>query len=120
LLWVPVLILITALFALGIGLGGSALGTFRRDIVFVIPFALQFLMLATPIIYPLSKVPQQFQALVSLNPMVGVVEGFRSVVLHGATPDLGLLAVSLTVTALVWLISWPFFRFTSGYYADAL
>ena len=120
LLWLPVLILNAALLALGLGLGSASFGTFRRDIIFAIPFVLQFLMLATPIIYPLSKVPAHLHTLVALNPMVGVIEGFRAVIIHGAAPDLYLLSISFAVTGLIWLVTWPLFRFVSGYYADAL
>lgn len=120
LLWWPVLVLLTALLALGVGLGVAALGTFKRDIIFAVPFVMQFWLLATPIMYPLGKVPPKWHFLYSLNPMVGLVEGFRSVMVKGLSPDLGLLSISLLGIVLVWLCAWPLFRYLSQYFADVL
>ena len=120
LLWLPILVLIAALSAMGVGLGAAALGTFKRDIIFAIPFLLQFLMLATPIMYPLSKVPERWLFLYSLNPMAGIIEGFRRVVVMGMAPDLGLLSMSLAGTVMIWLVAYPLFRYMSQYFADVL
>jgi lipopolysaccharide transport system permease protein len=120
LLWWPVLVMMTTLLALGIGLGVAALGTFKRDIIFAVPFVMQFWLLATPILYPLGKVPEKWHLLYTLNPMVGLVEGFRSVMIKGLPPDLGLLSISLLGIVLVWLGAWPLFRYLSQYFADVL
>jgi lipopolysaccharide transport system permease protein len=119
-LFVPVLILLSFLFALGLGLGISAVGTYRQDVVLIIPVGMQLWMLATPIMYPLSRVPERWRYLYDLNPMVGIIEGFRSVLLRGAMPDLGLLACSCLGILVVWVIAWPLFRFFSQYFADVL
>jgi lipopolysaccharide transport system permease protein len=120
LLWVPVLLLLTVLMTLSFGMGLSAVGTYKLDILFGIPFIMQFWMLATPVMYPLSQVPQRWQSLYSLNPMVGIIEGFRAAIVKGVTPDLGLLGISLAVTMLVWIVAWPMFRHLSQYFADVL
>ncbi len=120
LLWLPVLVLLTALLALGLGLGIAALGTYKRDIIFAVPFLMQFWLLATPIMYPLGKVPERWQYFYTLNPMVGIVEGFRSIMVKGMSPDLGLLGVSLVGIVVVWLVAWPLFRYMSQYFADVL
>lgn len=120
LLWLPVLVLLTALLALGVGMAVAALGTYKRDIIFGLPFLMQFWLLATPTMYPLSEVPQRWQFVYRLNPMVGIIEGFRRVMVKGMFPDLGLLAVSLLGIVAVWLVAWPLFRYMSQYFADVL
>ena len=120
LLWLPVLVLLTALLALGGGLIIAAVGTYKRDIVFGIPFLVQLWLLATPILYPLDRVPARLHSLYVLNPMVGVIEGFRNVLLYNAGPDVRLLGISFLVIAAVWLVAWPLFRSASQYFADVL
>lgn len=120
LLWLPVLVLLAAMLALGLGFGVAALGTYRHDITFALPFLMQLWMLATPIMYPISQVPERWQLLYSLNPMVGIIEGFRQVLVKGMAPDPGLLTVSLLGIALVWFVAWPLFRYMSQYFADVL
>ncbi|MBF0611227.1 MAG: ABC transporter permease [Magnetococcales bacterium] len=118
--WVVPLLLLTALLALGLGLLVAALGAFRRDVVLAAPFAMQFLLLATPVLYALEQIPEQWHTLVALNPMTGIVEGFRRVVVLNLPPDGQLLLASLTITCLVWLVAWPLFRFLSRYFSDSL
>jgi lipopolysaccharide transport system permease protein len=119
-LWTPVLVLLAGLLAFGIGLAVAAVGTYKHDIVFAIPFLLQFWLLATPVMYPLSKVPERWRVLYSLNPLVGIIEGFRTAVVKGTAPDLELLLISFIGMAVAWVIAWPLFRYTSQYFADVL
>ncbi len=120
LLWLPVLVILTTLLALGLGLGVAAIGTFKRDTAFALPFVMQFWLLLTPTMYPLSNVPQRMQFIYRLNPMVGIIEGFRDVIVKGVAPDLHLLAISLIGIVVVWVVTWPFFRSVSRYFADVL
>lgn len=120
LLWLPVLMFLVSALAMGIGFGVAAVGTYKRDIVFGMPFLLQFWLLATPIMYTLEKVPDKWQFLYRLNPMVGIVEGFRSVLVHGTAPDGGLLMISFAGVAVVWAVTWPLFRYVGQYFADVL
>lgn len=120
LLWLPLLLLLTALFALGMGLGVAALGTFKRDVIFAVPFLMQFWLFASPVMYPMGQVPAAWQGLYALNPMVGILEGFRRVLVLGAPPPWELLGFSLLGVALVWLVTWPLFRGVSQYFADVL
>lgn len=120
LLWLPLLVVLVGLFGLAVGMFLAALGVYRRDFLQINGFFLQLWMYLTPIIYPLEQVPERWQALYKLNPMVGLLEGFRSVLARGQSPDLGLLAWSLPGIALALLVAWPLFRFTSRYFADAL
>jgi lipopolysaccharide transport system permease protein len=120
LVWLPVMVVITATLAMGVGLGVAALGTYRHDVIFAIPFVLQLWLLASPIMYPLGTVPEGWRSLYQLNPMVGIIDGFRNVVLQGVAPDPVLITVSALGTAVVWLLAWPLFRYTSQYFADVV
>lgn len=120
LLWVPVLVLLTSALAFGIGMFISALGCFRQDFIFAASFGLQLWLYATPVIYPVSSVPHTWQWSYRLNPMVGIIEGFRNVLIKNMPPDPSLLALSLLVTACVLVLAWPMFRKCATYFADVL
>jgi len=78
LLMLPALILLTTLLAIGVGMYTSALNVKYRDIRYALPFAIQLLMFATPIIYPVSLVPERWRWAFNLNPLTGIIEGFRA------------------------------------------
>ncbi|MDM8515631.1 ABC transporter permease [Desulfobacterales bacterium HSG16] len=120
LLWVPVLMVLTASLALGIGLGASALGTYKQDISMVLPFVMQFWILATPIMYPLSKVPLSWLPYYRLNPMVGLIDAYRNVLIKAIPPDLTLLLISVVELILIWAVALTLFRKMSRYFADVL
>ncbi|MBF0144029.1 MAG: ABC transporter permease [Magnetococcales bacterium] len=120
LLWIPLLVLMTVFLALGMGLGLAAVGTYKHDVIYGIPFLMQFWLLASPVMYPASEVPEQWRSFFDLNPMAGIIEGFRNVLIRGTAPDTEMLLVSLTVTLLVWGLAWPLFRSVSQYFADVL
>lgn len=118
LLWLPVLVLLTAALAFGIGMLIASLGTFKRDFVFATPFLMQFWLYATPVIYPLSSVPDRWRTLYMLNPMVGLIEGFRNVLLLASPPPMEALGWSAVTTVLILAIVWPIFQWLSQYFAD--
>ena len=82
----PFFLLLALLTALGVGLWLSALNVQYRDVRYAIPFLIQFWMFASPVAYPASMVPEQWQALYGLNPMAGVIEGFRWALLGTPPP----------------------------------
>ena len=84
--WLPALLLLAVLTALGVGLWLSALNAMYRDVRYVLPFLVQFWMFASPVAYPSSLVPAKWRWLYGLNPMAGVIEGFRWA-LTGARAD---------------------------------
>jgi lipopolysaccharide transport system permease protein len=97
-LWLPLVMLVAILLATGLSIWLGALVARFRDLRHVVPFAVQIWMFATPIVYPLSFVPARWRALVSLNPMTGVVEAFRAAVFgrpFAAAPLLIAIAMSL-------------------------
>ncbi len=106
--WVPFLLLLVVGTALGIGLWCSALNVRFRDVRYAIPFVTQFWLFATPIAYPSSLLGEPWRTLYGVNPMVGVVEGFRWALLGTQTAPLGLLLLS-TVTAIVTVVTGAFF-----------
>ena len=92
-LWLPLLLLLAVMTALGVGLWASALNALYRDVRYVIPFLVQFWMLASPVAYPSALVPQRWRWLYGLNPMAGVIDGFRwAMTGHGQPPGILLLA----------------------------
>jgi lipopolysaccharide transport system permease protein len=82
-LMMPILVLLTAILALGVGMWLSALHVRYRDIRYLIPFLIQFWMFATPVIYPASLLPERYRMLYFLNPMSGLIEAYRVALLGG-------------------------------------
>ena len=117
-LWLPAFLLLTLVSSLGVSLWLSALNVGYRDIKYVIPFLTQIWMFATPIAYPSSLVRGTWQTIYGLNPMVGVVEGFRWALL-GTDTKPGLMIAVSTVAALLLLVSGAFyFRRMDRTFAD--
>jgi len=101
-IWLPAFCLLAVLTALGVGLWLSALNALYRDVRYVVPFLVQFWMFASPVVYPSSLVPAKWRWLYGLNPMVGVIEGFRwSLTGNGQPPSIILAASSAAVVLLV-------------------
>jgi lipopolysaccharide transport system permease protein len=123
-LLLPALVVLASATALGFGLWLSALNVRYRDINYIIPFLLQIWMYATPVVYGSSLVGDRFRLLMGLNPMTGVVEGFRLAllgnVMSGARMSVPLLAVSASITALVLVSGALFFRYTERSFADII
>jgi lipopolysaccharide transport system permease protein len=104
---VPLLVALTSALALGVGLWLSALIVRFRDVRQMIGLFIQLWMFATPVVYPVTIVPEKYRWLVALNPMVGTIEGFRSALLGG---PLDILAVTFsTVVAGLALVSGAFY-----------
>lgn len=107
-LWLPFFLALACIASLGVGLWLSALNVQFRDVRYVIPFLMQLWMFATPIAYPSSLLSEPLRTLYGLNPMVGVVEGFRWVLLGTATSPGPMVLVS-AVASLVVLITGAFY-----------
>ncbi len=116
---VPLLLSIAFLFALGAGLWLSAINVRYRDVGNILPFMMQLWMFATPIIYPTSMVPEQYRWILALNPLTGVINGFRSVLL-GSRWDLQGLITSLVVTGVVLITGALYFRRVEKSFADSV
>jgi lipopolysaccharide transport system permease protein len=120
LLWLPLLIVVMSTTAFAVGILLAGLGTFRKDFIFATPFLTQAWLFVTPVIYPLSTVPEKWQSLYILNPMVGIIEGFRNVLLKSAAPPWEPMATAVVITTVLLAVAWPLFRKLSAYFADVL
>ena len=119
-LYMPLFLLLTVLTALALGLWSSALHVQYRDVHHIINFSTQFLMFATPIFYPASLVPDQWRLLYGLNPMVGVVEGFRWALLgRGAALDASVF-ISIPIIFLLLVSGLLYFNRVEKTFADHL
>lgn len=119
LLAAPLIMAGVTLCALGIGIGLSALTATYRDFRFVVPFLLQFWMFATPVVYPVSLVPEPWRWLMLLNPMAGLVEGFRSAFL-GHPFDWPSIALSLILSLGLFVVGAWYFERVERRFADIL
>ena len=114
---VPFLVLLTTAAALGVGLVLAAVTVTYRDFRYVVPFMIQSWMYVSPVIYPVSVVPPQWQWALAINPMVGVIDGFRSALL-GLPWNLTTLTVSTLSAFLMLTYGLFYFRKTERRFAD--
>jgi lipopolysaccharide transport system permease protein len=113
----PVVVLLTTLLALGTGMWLSALNVKYRDVRFALPFLVQLWMFVSPVIYPASILPPKFRWLLLLNPMTGIIEGYRSS-LFGLPVNWIALAVSAAITLFLLLYASFSFRRMEKTFAD--
>jgi lipopolysaccharide transport system permease protein len=119
-LWLPLLILLAFVTALGVGLWLSALNVQFRDVGYVVPFLTQFWLFSTPIAYPSSLLSEPWRTFYSINPMVGVVEGFRWALLGTITAPGPMLIVSTCAALLVLATGAFYFRRMERTFADVV
>jgi lipopolysaccharide transport system permease protein len=120
LLALPLFLTLAILTALAVGLWSSALNVRYRDVGSIIPFVAQIWMYASPVAYPVSMVPEKWRLLYSLNPMVGVIEGFRWALLGKACPDLMMMAVSSATVVALLLGGIVYFKRMEQSFADEI
>lgn len=111
-------ILLALVTSLGVGLWLSAWNLHYRDVRYFIPFLTQFWMLATPIAYPLSEIPAEWQTLYSLNPMVAVAEGFRWALAGGPSVETFALVSSISISLILLVTGLFYFRRMERTFAD--
>ena len=114
----PLFLLLAILTALAVGLWLSALNVRYRDVGHAIPFLTQVWMFASPVAYPISVVPEKWRLLYSLNPMVGVIEGFRWALLGKESPDFGVIVISAVMVLVLLLPGIVYFKHTERTFAD--
>ena len=114
----PLFLLLAVVTALSVGLWLSALNVKYRDVRYTIPFLTQFWMFATPVAYPASLVPEKWRALYGLNPMAGVVEGFRWALLGKSHAPGPLLWVSVAAVVVLLIGGLRYFKKTESTFAD--
>ena len=106
--------------AIGIILILSPLNVFFRDIGLLLPLIIQVWMYATPIIYPMSLVPERFRLFYALNPMAGIIDAYRKLVLHGAPPELTSLLIAAAVSCVTLVAGLRYFKSVEFRIADVL
>jgi lipopolysaccharide transport system permease protein len=116
----PVFLAMGVAAAIGVGVWLTALDVQYRDIRYAIPFLMQVWLFATPVVYPTSIVPVEYQALYGLNPMAGVVAGFRWSLLGGVPPSAPLLVVSAATAAALLATGLFYFRRVERRFADVV
>lgn len=115
----PLFVAMTVAVALGIGFWLSALNVQYRDVRYALPFVTQFWLFASPVVYPASLVPEAWRWLYGLNPMAGVIEGFRWSLL-GTNASPSLIVVSATVAAILLVTGLYYFRRVERTFADVV
>ena len=118
LLLTPIFVAQTVLLVMGAGMLLAAMNVRYRDVKYTIPFLTQIGLFVTPIIYPVSFLPHRFQGWLALNPMTGVIQGFRACLFGGGTFDWDVMGASWIVTLLLLLIGSLHFRSTERVFAD--
>lgn len=122
--WRFVFILPLALFALltvlGLGIWFAALNVRYRDVIYTVPFLIQALMFASPIGYPSSLIPSSVRALYGLNPLTGLIEGFRWAAVGASTEPYSQVAISFAVTVVLLAGGLVYFNRTEGSFADVI
>lgn len=120
LLFVPAIFGLQLALTLGIALLFSALNVRYRDVRHALPLVIQIWMFVTPIIYPMSVVPERYRLLYLANPMAGIIDSYRKAVLHGAPPDWSALGIGAGVSAALLVFSWRYFRRAEQTFADII
>ena len=116
----PLLLIMALATALAVGIWMAALNVEYRDVRYVLPFVTQFWLFATPVAYPASLVPQRWRLLYGINPMTGVIEGFRWSLLGGGNAPGMLVAVSGTIVVLLLIGGLYYFRSVERTFADVV
>ena len=117
----PVLGLLLGLLAAAVALAFAGLNVYYRDFRYVLPFALQLWLFASPVAYPLEVVPVRWRGVyVTVNPAAGVLDAFRRVLALGELPDLRLIIVSLAATLVLLLAAYRLFKTLEPHFADVV
>ena len=113
----PIILVLTC-FSLAVSFFFSATQVRFRDIGVAVPLLLQIWLFATPVVYPLSAVPEHWRTLYSLNPMVGLIESFRQVIVMGNAPDTKSLVTSAAISVVLLVASYIYFKLVEATMAD--
>jgi lipopolysaccharide transport system permease protein len=116
----PVFLLLALMTALAVGIVSSAINVRYRDVGHTIPFFIQIWMFASPIVYPVSMVPEKWRFLYSLNPMAGVIEGFRWALLGKQSPEFQVILISAAAVLLLLAYGLFYFNRVERLFADVI
>jgi len=116
----PLFLLLALVTSLAVTFWLSALNVVYRDVSHTIPFLTQIWMFASPVAYPVSLVPEKWRLFYSLNPMVGVIEGFRWALLGKESPDFGVMVLSTAVVLVIFISGIVYFKHMERTFADII
>ena len=119
-LWLPVLIALTIMLGWTVGIGVAAFTIYRRDLLHGIQHIMQVWLILTPVIYGAKALESDLQLVYTLNPAVGIIDGFRKVLVFGQSPDAALLLTSLLLICLGAALAYPLYELMSRYFADVI
>jgi lipopolysaccharide transport system permease protein len=119
-IFIPLFLLLLLLFTVGVTLATSAINVFYRDVNPVVQIGLQLWLYLTPVAYPLSAVPEKYRLFFLLNPLTGVVEGLRAVLVFGREPEWSVVAISAGFITAIFIASLVLFKSTDKYFADVI
>ena len=119
-LFLPLLLLLMMLTASGVGMFLAAVNAKYRDVRYTITFLVQFWMFASPVVYPASIIPAKYHLIYAINPMAGVIEGFRSALLGTVAFPTDMLLVSTVVSVILLIFGALYFRRTERYFAAVI
>ena len=119
-LLVPLFLLLLLLFTLGVTFTTSAMNVFYRDVSPVVQIGLQLWLYLTPVAYPLSAVPERYRPFFLANPLTGVVEGLRAVLVFGREPEWPVVGISAAMIVAIFAGSIVLFKKTDKYFADVI
>ncbi|MBI5408613.1 MAG: ABC transporter permease [Nitrospirae bacterium] len=114
------LLLIQTLLILAVSLFASAFNVYYRDVKYALPFVIQLWMYLSPVIYPVSSVPERLRSIYMLNPMASVIDGYRRTLLLGRPPDFYYLGLAAVVTLIMLLLSYKYFKSVETSFADRI
>ena len=117
---VPVFLFLLVLFTLGFTMATSASNVFYRDVSPVVQIALQLWLYLTPVAYPLSVVDERYRPWFLLNPLTGVVEGLRAVLVFGREPEWSVVGISAAIIVMIFVVALVLFKKTDKYFADVI
>jgi len=115
----PMVVVIQLMLVLGVGLIGAALNVFYRDIRHVVGLGLQIWLYASPVIYPVGRVPESLRTFYFLNPMAGIIESYRDILLHQRMPGAYLLA-SMAIAVAIMALGYVLFKRLELQFADVV
>jgi lipopolysaccharide transport system permease protein len=119
-LWVPVILSVQILLTIGVTLLAAALVVFYRDVRFIVPLGVQVWLFATPVIYSTSLIPDPLRPYYMLNPMAGLIDSYRQVLLFGQQPSLIYLGLSCLVAILMYLVGYRLFKRLEKSFPDVI
>lgn len=120
LLAVPVIVVVQVMFTMGLVLLSSALYVLKRDLGSLLPLILQIWMFVSPVVYPVSLIPERYRTLYMLNPMASIMEAYRSAMLFGTLPSPATLAPALIVAVSVLVVGYVYFKAVEPRFADVM